>query len=531
MMGKSIRKISIIVVDDEPISADDMSDVIREEFEDDFDVDVRTAYNAKSVFNMMDDMPCDILVSDIQMPGMNGLEMTAKLRECFSDLRVLFLTGYDDFSYAYEAFRQQAVQYILKTEGDAAVLNAIRIEINRILEKERILERIYDAEMRYMQMVPGYRKQVIMELMLNQRGALDELEEKMLEGNIYLVIGSVQGSGTLHAKSKMITATAVSQIIKGSFQEELDWIESYLFDNIIIWVLCFQTEQPVLKTLFHLMRKARQQIEEQLKQTIFFIVSEEAAKASELDVKYTEIRTMLANEILKGVTGVAIRQSLEVEKKEPCNVKKVSEMRKCLENIQFLIRKGAISEVKNDINMIVEYLEEHAQLPDLIAIEASQALNAAILSYVNRNNMISLVIEAEKAGTMGSAAYFRKIQELMDHEFEKRVGDAVKSIIDTIVKYIHDHISENISASVLADVTGYSSGYLSKIFRKEMKMSLHEYVAATRLNLAKEMLSNTGLKIYEVAASCGFENTTYFIKNFKANTGMTPQDYRLMIRK
>ena len=95
-----------------------------------------------------------------------------------------------------------------------------------------------------------------------------------------------------------------------------------------------------------------------------------------------------------------------------------------------------------------------------------------------------------------------------------------------LVQYINDHISENISTSVLADVTGYSSGYLSKIFRQEMKMSIHDYVAQTRINLAKEMLSNTSLKIYEVAANCGYENTTYFIKTFKINTGMTPQDYR-----
>lgn len=72
------RTIKIIVVDDEPISADDMSDVIRDEFGKSMNVDVRTAYNAKSVIKMVEESPCDILLSDIQMPGMTGLQNEKK---------------------------------------------------------------------------------------------------------------------------------------------------------------------------------------------------------------------------------------------------------------------------------------------------------------------------------------------------------------------------------------------------------------------------------------------------------------------
>lgn len=356
------RTIKIIVVDDEPISADDMSDVIRDEFGKSMNVDVRTAYNAKSVIKMVEESPCDILLSDIQMPGMTGLQMVSILREQFPDMRVLFLTGYDDFSFAYEAFRQHAVQYILKTEGNE---------------------------------------------------------------------------------------------------------------------------------------------------------------------KYVQIRTMLTNEILRGSTGVTIRHQADVEGKEVENAKKVSEMRRNLENIQLLVRKGSIAEAKNDINEVIAYLTTHSQTENLLAVEAAQSLNAAILSYVNRNGMISLIVEAEHSGAMGTVAYFKKLQELLVNEAEKRIDNTVKSVAELVVKYINSHISENVSTSVLSDVTGYSSGYLSRIFRQEIGMSIHDYVAQTRMNLAKEMLVNTNLKIYEVAKNCGYENTTYFIKIFRISTGITPQDYRL----
>ena len=75
--------------------------------------------------------------------------------------------------------------------------------------------------------------------------------------------------------------------------------------------------------------------------------------------------------------------------------KKVSEMRRNLENIQLLVRKGSIAEAKNDINEVIAYLTTHSQTENLLAVEAAQSLNAAILSYVNRNGMISLIVEAE----------------------------------------------------------------------------------------------------------------------------------------
>ena len=441
---------------------------------------------------------------------MTGLQMVSRLREQFPDMRVLFLTGYDDFSFAYEAFRQHAVQYILKTEGDEVVLAAVKKEIDRLRD---------DAEERYTQMLPAYRRQLIMQLMLNQKGELDELEERMLAGELYLVVGLLQGDHNRHVKTKMITAGAVSQIVAGSFGKELAWSEYYLFDDVLIWVFDFDTKESV--------SKARQQLEEQLKVTMFFIVSEEAVNGLDLNEKYVQIRTMLTNEILRGSTGVAIRHQADVDGKEVENAKKVSEIRRNLENIQLLVRKGSIAEAKNDMNEVIAYLTTHSQTENLLAVEAAQSLNAAILSYVNRNGMISLIVEAEHSGAMGTVAYFKKLQELLVNEAEKRIDNAVKSVAESVVKYINSHISENVSTSVLSDVTGYSSGYLSRIFRQEIGMSIHDYVAQTRMNLAKEMLVNTNLKIYEVAENCGYENTTYFIKIFRISTGITPQDYRL----
>ena len=116
--------------------------------------------------------------------------------------------------------------------------------------------------------------------------------------------------------------------------------------------------------------------------------------------------------------------------------------------------------------------------------------------------------------------------ERLAHESAEQVNDASKSIVAHVLEYIRQHISEEISMTRLTEHTGYSSGYLSRVFKQEQNVSIHEYVTMSRMNLARELLCNTNLRIYEIASSCGYDNTTYFIRVFKNNTGMTPQEYK-----
>lgn len=159
-------------------------------------------------------------------------------------------------------------------------------------------------------------------------------------------------------------------------------------------------------------------------------------------------------------------------------------------------------------------------MSDVIRDEFGKSMNVDVRTAYNAKSVIKMVEESPCDILLSDI-------QILVNEAEKRIDNTVKSVAESVVKYINSHISENVSTSVLSDVTGYSSGYLSRIFRQEIGMSIHDYVAQTRMNLAKEMLVNTNLKIYEVAKNCGYENTTYFIKIFRISTGITPQDYRL----
>lgn len=124
---------SLMIVDDEEIILNGISDAVKVSglpFK-----DIRKAQSAREALEKLSCAPCDILVTDISMPGQNGLEMVREAKRIWPDLRVLFLTGYQDFEYAREALRLGSDDFLIKPLADEKLLEAI-IRVVAQLDKE-----------------------------------------------------------------------------------------------------------------------------------------------------------------------------------------------------------------------------------------------------------------------------------------------------------------------------------------------------------------------------------------------------------
>ena len=242
-----LEQIQIIVVDDEHIEADDMGALIQESFGESQQVVTRTAYNARTVLRMAEETPCDILITDIQMPGMDGLALAQQMRSLYKDITILFLTGYDDFSYAYEAFKYNAERYLLKTEGDEEIIRAVSEAIRHVHEKKQIMHELFDAEERYNQMLPIYRRQLVSQLLTGGAVALVKQTAEILDGHLYVVVARTGETDTEpNMRTKLIAANAISQIIENAMGEALRWTTSDMIEDELVWV--FSMEQSLSLT-------------------------------------------------------------------------------------------------------------------------------------------------------------------------------------------------------------------------------------------------------------------------------------------
>ncbi len=530
MGNEAADSIRILVVDDEPISADELSELLADELRGYGNVAVRTAYNASTAIKMVTEAPCDILISDIQMPGKTGLELAKEVRALVPDVCILFLTGFDDFAYAYEAFRQNAVHYLLKTEGDEAILRAVRETVDKLLLNRSVARRISEAEQRYTQMIPAYRKGVFSTLLQGVPWEQDAEEiRELFPGACYLVLGRMDMAATGAMRMKLVAQSSVQQIVEDAVGESLQWSETTQMETELVWAFAMRQEEPRADVLFQLIRKARKQLEEQCGARLFFLVADTPVTVEELAEKYGEMHNALMRDVARGEAGTAIRRSMKA-----VNLTDEAAQR------QYAMLHRQLDLCENDLrNNALELLEKHVQ-PLLEALRQSDALDAygweydarliaMLLGYVNRNALFHLL---ESAGVLvyktpaENADAIQRLIALLQEDAEKHINVAIKSIAHVVIDFIHEHISQDIGISDLAEATGYSAGYLSRVFRQEEGVSIHEYMTMMRIDLARELLINTNLRVYEIAASCGYDNATYFIKVFKNNTGFTPQEFK-----
>ena len=118
------KKYQLLIVDDEPVICDGLKDLFEENFGTTFRI--YHCYHPKKALEIFRFRLPDVVVSDVKMPKMTGIEMAEEMRKQKPDLHVLFLSGYDEFEYVYSAIRQDADDYILKTEGDDAIVAAMQ---------------------------------------------------------------------------------------------------------------------------------------------------------------------------------------------------------------------------------------------------------------------------------------------------------------------------------------------------------------------------------------------------------------------
>ena len=145
---------------------------------------------------------------------------------------------------------------------------------------------------------------------------------------------------------------------------------------------------------------------------------------------------------------------------------------------------------------------------------------------MNSNDLGQELLALRNACPVKNLAYYEKIADLIAGRREKEKGNAVKSIADFISRYVDDHISEDVSMQALSDASGYSTGYLARVFKQQEGVSIRDYITDKRIGLAKAMLMGSNMRVYEIASRCGYDNTAYFIRVFKIQTGLTPQEYK-----
>lgn len=508
---------SIFLVDDEELELEMMRDYIHWE---EMGIYVAgTSTNGRDALEKIEVIQPDIVLTDVQMPMMNGIDLAQKIRERFDGIQLIFLTGHDEFNYVKSALNVGAVGYLLKPLDLS--------EIESVIEKVKLRCEEVEMKNRSIQMTKSnILKELIYEKDEERIAVLTSSFCKLARcpgsSHYALALFSIDHKDLI--ERQLILEDCMTQL--SSFLDRF-FLGKKLEATFVTYkegelgVFMDATQQPG----HYAWEDMAQAMHDSLDFTVTVAVGGQAGKLSKVQALYEQTKLIL-NEYFYVGTGRVIyaddvRGQFYSEQTPPFEQKEWFEAinqldfeqtarllhEYCAKLITLRINKKQICDWA--IDLIGELLEQlHEPVPD--------SSKRAELYHSIYN---SLTVQEIEAYILGAAA--EAINLLSERFMDKnsKLAHRVRTIID---QTFHQPITIN----SLSDQVYLSPNYLRSIFKDKTGMTIHDYLTKIRLDKSKELLGDGSLKVQDIAQRVGYESTSYFISLFLKSQGVTPNEYR-----
>lgn len=474
--------------------------------------------------------PVDILVTDINMPNMSGLELARKAIEKKPDIRIVFVSGYQDFHYVKQALSMKACSYVLKPVDDDELIASLQT-IKQELELEGKRK---EAEKHYQSMIPMAKNELLLRLLEGElhgqetkaltrlaaacgldslqgplRAAVietDELNWKQLsmpdeaghsDHLLQKINKLLQECGMEHAcklSKRRLAVIMQGDRVNESFTALYDAVNSKLAVSVTIGL-----GEPVQE--ISLLPQSYRQALEALDGKMFIgrghlIKYEEVRRTTEMrDAKTLDIRLDALFKAMSNYELVQIHDEID----------------NLFQSVSTLRSKFTIY---NLAMYIVFKLEHYLSTLDE---DLSKMLGFELSS-------LDIVLKFEMMDDIRSWLV-RKAFEISE-TLRQRENSQCSRLIRDILSTMQEQMHENMTLKDIAHKFSFSPNYLGHLFKEEVGKTFSEMLVQLRMEKACELLRNPTLKIYEVADQVGYRYIPYFSRQFKETYGMTPMEFR-----
>lgn len=546
----------LLIVDDEAIIADGLYEVFASLKE--VELDVYKAYSGSDALVMLNRTRIDIVLTDIHMPGMDGMQLMEQIHQRWPKCRVIFLTGFNEFDYVYKAIQYEGVSYILKTEGYGKVIEAVEKAANDIDKDFRLDALLEEAEKKLgtarillqANFLNGIMKGRFFESEINQHQFEQIGIHLEPREHVIMLVGRVDNMPKgLPYSEKNRRTYSISIIAERYFTDCIQFVyftdeNSYLIwfiqpDNKMTeendkWRLC----HTFVKGSIELIQKA---CLESIKVSVSFALDDNPCGWIEIPDRFATLKMVLNYRI--GQNSAMLLTERKVMEEGLKNTQereneKLSTNRLQFEKLAETLEYGKKEDFFSLMESLTQELRKTLSMHNIVALEQYSSIALILLSYINRWNIIEkvafkigihkLMNYIEHASWNDAVDYLTALGTIIFEIQNKEQEERAQDVIGQIQKHINDHIhiQDEISLVRLADLVHFNPSYLSRLFKQLVGMNLSDYISELRIKRAKQLLENKEMKISAVADALGYGTATNFTRFFKKSTNMTPQEYR-----
>ncbi len=488
---------------------------------------VKNGYDALDVIEIHD---VDIVITDISMPYMDGIELTKIIRRDYPKIKVVFITGYDEFDYAKEAVDLSVIKYLMKpvTKDDIDVL---------MKELKTQLNAEYETMYNEQKLTKTYQKSLPL-LIENQFNALLHLEslddsvfEKFSVFNIDLkqgdfVVAIVQFSGEKDYQ-KLEKARVFSVNLFKKIMSRFE--QTYRFYTMSGIAFIIHHSNLDKREVENSLNEFRQRSNDKLTSAFKIGVSSIFDNFKLFNKKYSEAKEALS--YVHYLNAGDVLFYTDIVTKDTYNLFLDKDE---LARIEYIIKfenqatiKHLFGEMKHSINKVNHTLINQEQY----RINLMQVvLNFANFLNVDTKNVfvkstLTQTLEIGKLEAFIDTIYEKIIYLKSQHETNtKLVSD---DLINNIVAYVDtNYTNPDLSLDFMCDKFNISVSYFSVLFKKKTATTFNKYLVKKRMQRAQELLIYTSKKILEIASDVGYHEVYHFSHSFKKYCGLAPKEYR-----
>jgi two-component system response regulator YesN len=518
-MKRGIGMYKVLLVDDERIILDGISNVV--DWAAAGTTLVGTARNGIEAFEFVKQNPPDIIISDIKMPGMDGLQLASKMFAEYPNIKLILLSGFSEFEYARSAMRYGVKHYLLKPCNENKILDSLRELVEELNREEQREEFVLNMRYGLEKVLPHVKEQFLKEFVTNKTyGNRDwEYYRKLFDldlqnRKVRLILFQLEG------QFEFEHMFAVKNIAEDLLQKTV--LSSTVGEQVLIVV----EDAESVSELYACIQQIRETFLRYYKIDLTIALSEadEFIRARSL---YKETLECLNHRFYLGEGSLITKRDIvNVEQSE------TSELTFDEDNLMLQIKAGHWEEAYLEIDLFFQKLgglRSNISTAKSYVIQLFMAIirlgDADAMAHY-KDNLVKLM---DLETLQSIQPFFKEMAHQITLSHYEHTKNKHCAIIDKVLDIIDGHLGNTeLSLNWVAHQMLYmNSDYLGKLFKKRTGEKFSNYVMKVRISKATELIEQkTDIKIFELAEMLGFgDNPQYFSQVFKKYAGCTPSEY------
>ena len=497
------------------------------------------ASDGELAFPMIQKLNPDIVITDIKMPFMDGLELSRLIKKELPFTEIIILSGYEEFEYAKEAIKIGVSQYLTKPINGEELLREVDLLAEKISEKrkEREIREKYVREME--ENFLGERKNLFQYLVTGSK-SMSELLEISDKLNIDLSaiwyrVALVKIQSMNHARDEY--SNSLVQI-----EQKLKAIDAdrglLVFDrNLEGQALIFKadTREELEKIQNDYLGKMRDLLGDYTQIRYFVGIGMPVNRLSELPSSFEQASHAFAHRYLVKESCIWNYEEMEqnIYHDEEFNISNVNPKQLDRSKLREFLKFGDKEEVTYFVEEYFKDLGPNAMKSNMFRQYIILDAYFCVVDFLDSLQLqkdelepldiTSGILQSEETAIKYVIRIIEKALELREKTASNRYG----GIVDEVKKYIDkNYADEDLSLNVLASHVNFSPNHLSMVFSQQTGKTFIKYLTDFRMSKAKELLRCTGKRSSEISLEVGYKDPHYFSYLFKKTQGMTPTQYR-----